>query len=81
MTADSEVPRGVPASGAGPLVDLIAADPPPAIKSCASDLLDQALSAPRVQRTRVEEWVDEPGTLHGGHWETIEVIDVEPPPF
>jgi hypothetical protein len=67
----SDVPRGVPASGAGPVADLIAADPPPRIKSVTSDLLAQALAAPRVHRTRVEVWVDEPGTFSGGHWEVV----------
>ena len=64
---------GVPASGAGPVVDLITADPPPRIKSVTSDLLDQALAVPHVHKTRVERWVDEPGTLGpGGHWVEVE---------
>jgi hypothetical protein len=71
MTSDAGV-RGIPASGAGPVVDLIAADPPPAIKSVASDILDAALSAPRVHRTRVEVWIDEPNSFTGGHWQEIE---------
>ena len=65
-------PGGVPASPFGsPFTDLIAADPPPAIRSAWSDLLDQALAVPRVHRTRTEVWVEEPGTLHGGHWEAV----------
>jgi hypothetical protein len=62
---------GVRASGAGAFYDLIAADPPAEIRSVASDLLDRALSEPRprVHRTRVEVWIDEPGTFDGGHWE------------
>lgn len=75
MTEQHDVagPGGVPASGAGPVYDLIAADPPPAIKSSMSDLLDQALAAPRVHKTRVERWVEEPGKLGpGGHWEEVE---------
>jgi hypothetical protein len=73
MTAEQPVagPGGVPASGAGPIVDLIAADPPPAIRSVTSDLLDQALAAPRDHRTLEERWVDEPGTFTGGHWEVV----------
>jgi hypothetical protein len=71
MTTQSE---GVPATGAGPVVDLIAADPPPAIRSVYSDLLDQALAAPRRHRTKVERWVDEPQKLHGGHWELVEEV-------
>ena len=67
----SEVQRGVPASGAGPVYDLIAADPPVSVKSAYTDLLDQQLAAPKVHRTVTEEWVDEPGTLHGGHWERV----------
>jgi hypothetical protein len=62
---------GVPATGAGAIVDLIAADPPPAIRSVTSDILDQAFAAPPVHRTRVEVWVDEPGTFSGGHWEVV----------
>jgi hypothetical protein len=65
------VPHGVQASGAGPVADLIAADPPPRIKSATSDLLDQALAQPRVHKTQVEEWIDEPGTFTGGHWEVV----------
>jgi hypothetical protein len=61
--------NGVPATGAGPLADLIAADPPPRIKSVYVDLLDQALAQPRVHKTKVEVWVDEPGG--GGHWEVV----------
>jgi hypothetical protein len=63
-----EQPGGVPATGAGPIVDLISADPPPRIKSSMSDLLDEALAVPRLHRTRVQEWVDEPHTLQGGRW-------------
>jgi hypothetical protein len=62
---------GVPASGAGAFYDLIAADPPPAIRSVTSDLIDQALAARRVHRTRVEVWVDEPDTFARGHWEAV----------
>jgi hypothetical protein len=69
--SDAAASRGVPASGAGPIVDLIASDPPPAIKSVTSDLLDQALAVPRVHKTRVERWVDEPGSFTGGHWEVV----------
>ena len=73
--SDSEtpVPPGVPASAYGdPLTDLLAADPPASIKSVTSDLLDQALAAPRVHRTRQEVWVEEPGRLGpGGHWEEV----------
>ena len=64
----SEVPRGVPATGAGAFVDMIAADPPVAVKSVYTDLLEQQLAAPKVHRTVTEEWVEEPGTLRGGHW-------------
>jgi hypothetical protein len=64
-------PGGVPATGAGPFYDLIAADPPPTIRSVTSDLLDQALAAPRVHKTRTEVWVDEPGSFTGGHWEVV----------
>jgi hypothetical protein len=73
-SAGHGVPQGIPASGAGPVADLIASDPPPAFRSVASDLLDQALSEPRVHRTRVERWVDEPSTLHGGRWEWVEDV-------
>jgi hypothetical protein len=73
MTADAAgVPRGVPASGAGAVVDLIAADPPPEIRSVYSDLLDQALSAPRSHVTRWEVWVEEPNTRAGGRWVEVE---------
>jgi|Tabmets5t2r1_1033131.scaffolds.fasta_scaffold00667_1 hypothetical protein len=48
------------------------ADAPPTFKSITSDLLDQALSAPKVHKTTEEIWVPEPGTLHGGHWEKVE---------
>jgi hypothetical protein len=56
-----------------PIDALLAAgvEPPPAFKSVTSDLLDQALSVPRVHRTVEEVWVAEPGTLHGGHWEKV----------
>lgn len=65
-------PRGVvPSVFGSPIVDLIAADPPAEIRSVASDLIDQALSAPRDHRTRQEAWVEEPGTFHGGHWELV----------
>jgi hypothetical protein len=76
MTAEQPVvgPGGVPASAFGsPISDLIAADPPPAIKSVTSDLLDQALAVPRVHVTREERWVDEPGTFAGGRW--VEAVD------
>jgi hypothetical protein len=67
-----DVAKGVPASEYGnPVADLLAADPPPEIKTAYSDLLDQALAAPRVHRTTVEQWIDEPGTLAGGHWERV----------
>jgi hypothetical protein len=69
--SDAAGPRGVPATGAGPIADLIAADPPPQIRSSFTDLLDQALAAPRVPVTRQEVWVDEPGTFAGGHWEEV----------
>jgi hypothetical protein len=63
---------GVPASAFGdPIVDLIAADPPPVIKSVTSDLLDEAFAVPRVPRTRQEVWVDDPGSRAGGHWEVV----------
>jgi hypothetical protein len=61
----------VPASGAGAVVDLIAADPPAARRSVMADVLDQELAAPRVHRTRQEVWVEEPGTFTGGHWEAV----------
>jgi hypothetical protein len=63
---------GVPASAFGdPVSDLIAADPPPATKSSVSDLLDEALAAPRVHCTRQEVWVDDPGPFTAGHWEPV----------
>jgi hypothetical protein len=68
--SEQSVPHGVPASGAGPVADLIAADPPPAIRSVYSDLLDQALAAPRVHTTKVEQWVED-GSRAGGHWEIV----------
>jgi hypothetical protein len=68
---DAAVPRGVPATGAGAFVDMLSADPPPAIKSVTSDLLDQALAATRVQKTKTERWIEEPGTFTGGHWEVV----------
>jgi hypothetical protein len=65
-------PRGVPATGAGALADMLAADPPPAIRTATSELLDEALAAPRVPRTRQEIWIEEPGRLGpGGHWEEV----------
>jgi hypothetical protein len=56
-----------------PLVALLAAgaDPPPRFKSVTSDLLDQALNAPRVHKTVEEVWVPEPNTFGGGHWEVV----------
>jgi hypothetical protein len=78
MTANeaSAVPRGgVPASPFGsPITDLVAADPPARVKSVFTDLLDRALAAPRVHKTRTEQWIEEPGTLHGGHWEVVEKV-------
>jgi hypothetical protein len=71
MTTEGSVPGGVPATGAGPVVDLIAADPSPRIRSAYSEFLDVALAAPRVHRTIEERWIEEPGTLHGGHWELV----------
>jgi hypothetical protein len=66
------VPRGVPATGAGAIVDLIASDPQPVIRTSYSDLLDEALAAPRVSETKVEVWVETLGPLGpGGHWEKI----------
>jgi hypothetical protein len=47
------------------------ADAPPEFKSATSDLLDEALSVPRTHRTRVERWVDEPGSFTGGRWELV----------
>jgi hypothetical protein len=74
--SDSETPvlSGVPASAFGsPVSDLLAADPPPAIRSAFTDLLDQALEAPQSSRTRVERWVDDPPGPLGprGHWEVV----------
>jgi hypothetical protein len=75
MTSDAGVPRGIPASGAGAVVDLLSADPPePVFRSVASDLIDQALAAPRRHVTRQEQWIEEPGTLHGGHWELLKDV-------
>jgi hypothetical protein len=69
---DVAVPRGVPATGAGALADMLAADPPPAIRTATSELLDEALAEPRVHRTGQEVWIDEPGKLGpGGHWEVV----------
>jgi hypothetical protein len=58
-----------------PMVALLAAgaDPPPAFKSVTSDLIDQALSAPRAHQTVEEVWVAEPNSLRGGHWEVVGV--------
>jgi hypothetical protein len=55
-----------------PLVALVAAgaDPPTAIKSVTSDLLDQALSEPRTHTTRQEAWVED-NSPQGGHWEVV----------
>ena len=64
-------PRGVPATGAGAVVDLIASDPPLVRQSAAADLLEQALAAPRVHRTRVERWVEDPSRFDGGYWEVV----------
>jgi hypothetical protein len=66
-------PGGVKASAFGdPISDLLAADPPPAIRTATSELLDEALAAPRVHRTRQEVWIEEPGRLGpGGHWEEV----------
>jgi hypothetical protein len=50
------------------------ADAPPEFKSATSDLLDEALSEPRTHRTRVERWVDEPGSFDGGRWEWVEDV-------
>jgi hypothetical protein len=65
--------QGVPASAFGdPFVDVLASGPSPAIRTATSDLLDEALAVPRVHRTRVEVWVEEPGRLGlGGHWEVV----------
>jgi hypothetical protein len=56
-----------------PMDALLAAGaaPPPEFKSCTSDLLDEALSVPRVHKTVEEVWVPEAGTLHRGHWEVV----------
>lgn len=65
--------HGVPATGAGPVADLIAADPTPRIKTATSEFLDEMLAVPRVHRTKVEVWVEEPGSLGpGGHWELVD---------
>ena len=70
----SDVPRGVPASGGGAFYDMIANDPPPAIRSVTSDLLDQQLADRRPPRTRVERWVEQigPDGRMGGRWEFVE---------
>jgi hypothetical protein len=63
---------GVPATGAGALADMLAADPPPYRRSAAFDLLDQALSAPRhVAVQEWESWVED-GSFEGGHWVRVE---------
>ena len=69
--SEQSVSRGVPASGAGAVVDLLAADPPRAIRSVASDLIDQALSAPRGHVTVQEAWIED-GSREGGHWVRVQ---------
>lgn len=65
--------QGVPASGAGPIADMLAADPPPRIRSVTSELLDRELATPRQHHTVEEVWVETPGQLGpGGHWEPVE---------
>jgi hypothetical protein len=58
-----------------PLAALLAAgaDPPPAFKSVASDLIDQALSEPRTHQTRQEAWIED-GSPAGGRWEWVEDV-------
>jgi hypothetical protein len=53
------------------LAAIIASDPPPARQSVASDLIDRALSEPRVHRTKVEQWVED-GSREGGRWVEVE---------
>jgi hypothetical protein len=68
----SDVAGGVPATGAGAVVDLLSADPPPQIRSVYSDLLDEALRGSRTHVTRQEVWVEEPGTRTGGRSVEVE---------
>jgi hypothetical protein len=63
---------GRPASGSGsPIVDMLAADFDDQPRSVHMKLLDEALAAPRVHRTKVEQWVEDNG-FNGGHW--VEVV-------
>jgi hypothetical protein len=64
-------PKGIPASGAGAFVDLLAADPPRYRPSVAIDLLDRALSEPRDHVTIQEAWVEDDSPA-GGHWERVQ---------
>jgi hypothetical protein len=69
----TDVAGGVPATGAGPVVDLLAADPGPQIKSATSEFLDRELSTPREPHRTIEEvWIETPGQLRPGYWKRVE---------
>jgi hypothetical protein len=60
------------------LAAMVAVDPPPAIRSVASDLLDQSLSAPRRHVTTESVWVPNPERFEGGSWVVIDQrVEVE----
>jgi len=61
---------GIPASGAGPLVDLLVADGAPTRESVAGQLVRERLNAPRHHVTVESRWVPD-GSLDGGHWEEV----------